>query len=152
MRQRLSRHAGIAALLLALAAVAGSARAEQFRSFGDYEVHYNAVRSDFIAPEAAAQHGLTRSATRGLLNVAVLRRADDGTQVHSEATLAVTVRGSESAGRTIRMRPIREPGVLYYIGEFRIAGADTWQFELAVQPADSAETFNIRFSQLLLAD
>lgn len=142
----------IAALLLALVAVGAPVRAEQFRTFGEYEVHYNAVRSDFIAPEAAAQHGLTRSATRGLLNIALLRRADDGTQVHSEAALEVTVRGSEGDARTIRMRPIREPGVLYYIGEFRIAGADTWQFELDVQPAESTETFSIRFSQLLLAD
>jgi hypothetical protein len=142
----------IRTVLLALVVAATPVQAEQFRSFGVYEVHYNAVRSDFIAPEAAAQHGLTRSATRGLLNIAVLRRADDGTQVHSEAALEVAVRGSDGEARTIRMRPVREPGVLYYIGEFRIAGADTWQFALDVRPADSAETFSIRFSQLLLAD
>jgi len=50
------------------------------------------------------------------------------------------------------MRPIREPGVLYYIGEFRIAGADSYRFELGVQPADGTERFDIRFSQQLLAD
>lgn len=151
MRRRPHAHAGLAALLLALA-VAAPARAEQFRTFGEYEVHFNAVRSDFIAPEAAAQHGLTRSATRGLLNVAVLRRTADGGQRHSEATLSVSVRGSEGEARPVRMRPVREPGVLYYIGEFRIAGADTYRFELGVQPADGSERFDIRFSQLLLAD
>ena len=151
MRRRPHLLACLVAPLLALA-LPVPVRAEQFRTFGEFEVHYNAVRSDFIAPDAAAQHGLTRSATRGLLNIAVLRRADDGTQVHSEAALEVSVRGSEGEARVVRMRPIREPGVLYYIGEFRIAGADTWQFELEVLPADTAESFNIRFSQQLLAD
>ena len=151
MRRRPHVLACVAALLLALALPA-PARAEQFRTFGEYEIHFNAVRSDFIAPEAAAQHGLTRSATRGLLNVAVLRRKADGGQVHSEATLTVSVRGTEGEARTVRMRPIREPGVLYYIGEFRIAGADSYRFELGVQPADGTERFDIRFSQQLLAD
>ena len=89
MRRRPHLLACLVAPLLALA-LPVPARAEQFRTFGEYEVHFNAVRSDFIAPEAAAQHGLTRSATRGLLNVAILRRKADGGQVHSEATLTVS--------------------------------------------------------------
>ncbi len=144
---------GLAPLLALLWLLATpAARAEQYRSFGDYEVHYNAVRSDFIDAGAAAQHGLTRSTSRGLLNVAVLRRTADGGQRHLEATLAVSVRGRDGEPRTVRMRPVREPGVLYYIGEFRIAGEDTYQFELEVRPADGTERFRIRFSQALLAE
>lgn len=150
MRRSLHGLAPLLALLWLLAAPA--ARAEQYRSFGDYEVHYNAVRSDFIDAGAAAQHGITRSATRGLLNIAVLRRDADGGQRHLEAMFAVSVRGGDGEPRTVRMRPVREPGVLYYIGEFRIAGEDTYQFDLEVRPADGTERFRIRFGQTLLAE
>lgn len=150
MRRSLHGLAPLLALSWLLAAPA--ARAEQFRSFGDYEVHYNAVRSDFIDAGAAAQHGLTRSATRGLLNVAVLRRTADGGRRHLEATLAASVRGGDGEPRPVRMRPVREPGVLYYIGEFRIAGEDTYRFDIEVTPADGTERLRIRFSQALLAE
>ena len=37
--------------------------------FGDYELHYNAVRSDLLRPEVARAYAIERSANRVLLNV-----------------------------------------------------------------------------------
>ena len=44
-----------------------------FSSFGDFELHYNAVRTDELTAAVARAYGIERSANRVLLNVALLR-------------------------------------------------------------------------------
>ena len=142
----------IALLLAALGALvwgAGDARAESARRFGPYEIHYNAFNADFIPAEVARAHGLPRSKARGLLNVTVLKHRDDGTTAPAEATVAVTVTNLVGQQQTVRMRAIREPDALYYLGEFRIAGQDTYRFDVEVTPGDTARAYALKFSQEL---
>jgi hypothetical protein len=138
--------------LIVLVAIAGSAHAERYRTFDGYEVHYNAFRADFITAEVANTHGLTRSASRGLLNIAVLRRNEDGTTTPVEAVLTVNVANLADQTQAVRMKAVREAGALYYIGEYRISGEDTYRFEVDVQPGDTGRTYSLRFVQQLLAD
>ncbi len=138
--------------LVVIFAVAGSAHAERFRSYDGYEIHYNAFRADFISPEVANRHGLTRSGSRGLLNIAVLRRNEDGGTTPVDAVMTVTVANLAGQTQAVRMQTVREAGALYYIGEYRISGEDTYRFEVDVQPADTARTYSLRFVQQLFAD
>ena len=135
---------------LALLAVASGALAESSRRFDAYEIHYNAFNADFLPDEVARKHGLPRSRSRGLINVTVLKRADDGTNASVEATIAVTATNVAGQQQVVRMRPIREDGALNYIGEFRIAGGDTYRFTIDVTPGDSAKTYSIRHAQELV--
>lgn len=135
-----------------LLAAGGAVYAERYRSFDGHEVHYNAFRADFITPETASAHGLTRSGARGLVNIAVLRRNEDGSRSPVEATLTVTVSNLAGQSQAVRMKPVREPGAVYYIGEYRISGADTYRFEVDVQPADTGRSYALRFVQQLVAD
>ena len=57
-----------------------SVQAEQSLTQNGYEVHYNAFNSGFLTPEVAQANGLTRSKVMALLNVSVLKIADDGTK------------------------------------------------------------------------
>jgi hypothetical protein len=136
----------------ALLALAPLASAEQFATFGDYDVHYNAFRADFLPPEVATQHGLTRSRDRGLLNITVLRHTEAGATAPSEAALAVTVTSREAGAQVVRMRPVVEDGTLNYLGEFRLQRTDTYRFEIEVTPAGTARAYRIVFSQTLLDD
>ncbi len=144
---RLARYA----CLIFLVAVAGNAHAERYRTFDNYEVHYNAFRADFIPAEVAEKHGLTRSGSRGLLNIAVLRKNEEGAKSPVEATLTVTVANLADQTQSVRMKAVREAGALYYIGEYRISGEDTYRFEVDVQPGDSGRTYSLRFVQQLVA-
>ncbi len=144
---------GLRALSAAAALTfAAAAAAEQFGTFGDYEVHYNAFRADFLPREVALQHGLTRSRDRGLLNITVLRRTEDGTTAPSEAALAVTASSRHAGAQIVRMRPVLEDGTLNYLGEFRLEAEDTYRFEIQVTPAGTAQTYRVVFSQTLLED
>ena len=48
-----------------------AAFAERSDSFGDYQIHYNALRTDIIDPSVARAYGIIRSKNRALVNVAV---------------------------------------------------------------------------------
>jgi hypothetical protein len=139
----------IVLLLLLWAPIAG---AEQFRSYDNYEIHYNALRTDFLTPTVARANAITRSKNRGLLNITVRRRNGDGTTSPSEAQVIVTVYNLIGQSQAIPMRVVKEPEAIYYIGEFRISGVDTYRFEASVTPADTSKTYELRFAQQLYAD
>jgi hypothetical protein len=137
------RPACAALLLLA----AGAAGAEQVRRVEGHEIHYNAFRADFLPASVAKQHGLTRAADRGLLNVTVLRPRSDATLESIEASVHAFVSRRGEARSEVRMRPVREPGSVSYMGAFRIEGEAPYDFELRVQPFGAARSEKIRFRQ-----
>ena len=137
---------------LALAMLATPALAMRFATFDGFEIHHNAVRADFIPAEVARAQAITRSASRGLVNIAVLRRAEGGGTSPAEASITLTVFNLAGQSQAVRMRPVREPDALYYIGEFRISGTDTYRFEAEVQPDGAPRPYRLRWSQQLFAD
>lgn len=142
-------HPRLALLLLALAAPVA---AQQSRTFDGYEVHYNAFRADFVPEPVAEALGLTRSTDRGLINVTVLRKRADGSSEPLEADLAATATDGEERTQPVRMRAMREESGLSYIGEFRIAGEQTYRIEVEVRPFGAQKTYRLRFAQSLVAD
>jgi hypothetical protein len=50
------------------------APAQQAEDLGDYLVHYNTMNTTLLSPEVARAYNIQRSGTRGLLNIAVLKR------------------------------------------------------------------------------
>ncbi|MCE3002085.1 MAG: DUF4426 domain-containing protein [Xanthomonadaceae bacterium] len=141
----------LVALLAATAALA-PAWALRFATYDGFEIHHNAVRADFIPTEVARAQGITRSGSRGLVNIAVLRRAEGGTTSPAEASITLTVFNLAGQSQAVRLRPVREPNALYYIGEFRISGTDTYRFEAEVQPDGAPRAYPLRWSQQLFAD
>lgn len=132
----------VAALLL----FTGAAVAEQVRRVDGHEIHYNAFRADFLPASVAKQHGLTRAADRGLLNVTVLRPRSDATLESIEADVRAFVAQGEARSE-VRMRPVREPGSVSYMGAFKLDGEAPYSFELDVQPFGAARSESIRFRQ-----
>ena len=51
---------------------------ENSQSFGNLEVHYNALRTDELTPDVARAYGIERSGNRVLLNVSLLAKSADG--------------------------------------------------------------------------
>ncbi|HET7845369.1 MAG TPA: DUF4426 domain-containing protein [Xanthomonadales bacterium] len=139
-----------ALLAAVLLSAATSVAAEQVRRFDGYEIHYNAFRADFLPESIAKQFGLTRAPDRGLLNVTVLRPRSDETLESIEADVRVVVSQGD-ARSDVRMRPVREPGSVSYMGQFKVAGELPYNFELQVKPFGSARSEKIRFRQVVEA-
>jgi len=112
---------------------------------GEFTVHYNALGTTQIPPEVAQRSGITRSANRALVNIAVRR----GRAAESVAVAAkVEASASNLAGQrqTLQLREVREGDAIYYLGEARIDNRDTLSFEVTATPEGGAP-IRVMFSQ-----
>ena len=138
----------LALALLAALAFSGLARAQQSQDFGNYVVHYNALNTNLIPPQVAKGYGITRSSSRALLNVTVLKKVMDtpGTPV----TAAVKASATNLTGQ-LRELAIRElddaEGAIYYVAEFPVHNLETYRFEITVSVTGEAEPLVVRFIQ-----
>lgn len=135
----------IAFLLLSFSAL--TLHAEQSQDFGDYVVHFNAIGTDLLPPKIAKEYGITRSNQRAMLNIAVQKKKL-GTSVQP-VTAKVTATALNLAGQTkdIKLREIREPYAIYYIGEFSVSNEETLKFSVDVTPEGSSEALTVKFRQ-----
>jgi hypothetical protein len=151
---------GIAALALAASVLAGcgesppqaSAAAQPldatFQDFGNYEVHYNALRTDALTPEVARSYGIQRSANRIMLNVTVLRKeADHAPRTPVEADVKVDAYNLNGQLKNLDMRRVSEGDAIYYIGEVGIGGTEILVFDITVTPSGESTPLHVKLKR-----
>lgn len=47
-------------------------QAQQFESFGQYEVHYSTLNTNQLTPQVAQAFGIQRAGTQAMLNISVI--------------------------------------------------------------------------------
>jgi len=62
-------------LICGLCVLSFSSQAEQFESVGEYDIHYNALNTMMIPATVAKSYKIVRSKNRGMLNIAVRKKA-----------------------------------------------------------------------------
>jgi Domain of unknown function (DUF4426) len=121
---------------------------ETFRDFGNYEVHYNAVRTDALPADIARSYGIQRSANRIMLNVTVLHKeAAHAPRKPVEADVKVDAYNLNGQLKNMELRRISEGEAIYYIGEVSIGGAEILVFDIAVTPAGEAAPLTVKFKR-----
>lgn len=144
---------GLLALLALLAVAGGAVAADPTRSHSadGYTVHYNALPSTALSAEVARAYGITRSGTRGFLNIAVLRD-DAGTGTAVPARITARSRALTGQVGAIELRELRDQDAIYYVGEFRIRGEEQLRFELEVHPEGAARPIPVRFEHRFVGE
>jgi hypothetical protein len=150
----------MAALLASLSLLAGcteqpeqrampaQALDETFKDFGNYEVHYNALRTDELSPDVARVYGIQRSSNRVMLNVTVLRKeAEHAPRKPVEATVAVDAYNLNGQLKDIEMRRVSEGEAIYSIGEVSISGTEILVFDIMVTPTGESQPFNVKLKR-----
>jgi hypothetical protein len=132
---------------LLLAVVATQVGAQSQTAPGGLTVHYSALPTLELQPEVARAYAITRSAARGLVNVAV-RRAKPGGGDEAVAA-AVTGSATNLAGQRqeLAFREVREGDAIYYLSEPRTTADETLAFELEVLPTGATAPVRVRFRQ-----
>lgn len=125
-----------------------TAQAEQAEDFGHFKVHYSAINTSQLSPEVARAFGIQRSTSRALLNLAVLRKREDGLDQPAPASIQVEAVNIAGQRRPIELREVREQKAIYYIGSFRIANEERIRFRVTVRPeGDSGPSREFQFQQ-----
>lgn len=124
---------------------AGASSAE----IGDHVVHFSAQTTDQLPPEVARAYNIVRSPNRAMLNVSVLRSADN-TPVH--ASVAVKTVNLTGQLKNVTMREITEQNAIYYIGETPVANRETLIFDITVQPEGVDMPSDVRFKRQFYTD
>ena len=126
------------------------ASAERFKAFDQYEVHYNALNTTFLPPEVANTYSIQRSKVRGLINVAILDRANNGKPV--TAVVSGEIRNLVGQTQDLSFKMVREGVAVYYIAEFRFTDDEILNFDLRVQPDPNAAAYAVEFKQHFYVD
>jgi hypothetical protein len=121
---------------------------ESFRDFGNYEVHYNAVRTDALTPEVARLYGIQRSTNRVMLNVTVLHKeANRAPRKPIEADVKVDAYNLNGQLKNLQLRRVSEREAIYYIGEISIGGTEILVFDIAVTPPGETAPLTVKFKR-----
>ncbi len=116
---------------------------------GDYVVHFSAQSTDQLPTEIAQAYGIVRSKNRAMLNVTVLREADNTPVAATIAVKAVNLTGQL---KDITMRQIDEQDAIYYIGEVAVANRETLIFDISVTPEGTSRAADVRFKRQFYTD
>lgn len=123
----------------------GSAGAQSVSS-GDITVHYSVVPTTSLTPDIARQYGITRSSSRALVNVAV-RQGKPGADKAVPSRVSVGATNLNGQRQQLMMREVKEGEAIYYLGEARVSGQETLNFEVEVRIAGRAEPIRAVFRQ-----
>lgn len=119
-----------------------------FQEFGNYELHYNALRTDQLGAEIARSYGIQRSANRVMLNIAILRKdADHAPRKPVDGTVQVDAYNLNGQLKNMEVRRISEGEAIYYIGEVSISGQEILVFDITVTPSGASEPLRVKFKR-----
>ena len=121
------------------------AGAEQFKQFGDWQVHYIAFNVSLLSPAVAERYGLVRGRTKGLLTISAIGPSGGSGKVAVEGRL-LNLLGQSTA---LEFREIVDDAAVYYLAAFDFQSAEVLRFEIAVALPHGVET--LRFQQPLYA-
>jgi hypothetical protein len=125
----------------------GLAQAENSQDFGDYVVHFNALSTSQLPPSVTKEYDIKRSKNRGMMNVAVLRKALGTGTEPVPAGISASATNLTGQKRDIELREIREGTAIYYIGVFPITHEETLRFLVQVKPEGQDDSYEVRFKQ-----
>ena len=120
--------------------------------FGDFEVHYNALRTDELSVAVARAYGIERSANRVMLNVSLLRKNPDGSTTPVDGTVTASAYNLNGQVKDLQMRRITEGTSFYFIGEVGISGAEILVFDIDAAPGGQTSKYSVQFKREFFAD
>lgn len=143
--------ASVLLLLTMLFSTFVQANGESMQQFGDYQVHYSVLNTSFISPEIAQHYNIVRSKNTAMMNIAVLKKQDDGS--YRNVTALVTGEHNDLVRKEpLNFTQVREEHAIYYLATFTIHHKIDVYFTVNVQPDPNKPAFKLQWSKRLYRD
>lgn len=120
--------------------------------FGEYQVHYSIFSSSFLRPEVAQQYDLTRSQSIGVVNIAIMKEAEDGSIKTVGGQIEGQVYNDVQQSSYMGFRRVQEGKDMYYLAQFQYANGEMLTFQITVRPQGTDLELPIRVTQTLFND
>ena len=136
-------------LLAFLVVFTTAAYAGEMKTTQGYLIHYNALNTELIPPEVARHYQITRSKSRALLTVVVLKPSSEKELLPKSVLAQVTAQAVNlnQQLKTIDMQRIQEGEAIYYTGVFSVTNEEILDFTIKVQPENQSKPEEITFRQ-----
>ncbi|MFN3581405.1 MAG: DUF4426 domain-containing protein [Pseudomonas sp.] len=132
--------------LLLLLPTLASAQQTSPQRLGDLLVYHNTFNSSYLQPDVAANTGLTRGPTHGVVNIAVQRTTPEG-PVAVDALLQGSVTNLLGQKAPLRFIRLQEEDSIYFVANYTAAQRGLLRFEVEVRPSTGAPAQILRFQQ-----
>lgn len=139
----------ILALLVSLFSTV--AVAENAKTFGNYEIHYNAFRSDTLTPEIAKAYGLTRRNNRMVVNITVQQKNGDVTKP-VKAKISGFASNLTGQVKELEFKEVYDGEAIYYLAQSQVSNHETLKFDITATPAGETLVAKINFKQQFFTD
>jgi len=131
---------------------AAAPSAPTVQEFGDFQVHFNAIRTNQLTPAIARTYSIERGADRVLLNVTLLRKMPDGRTTPVDGTVTASAYNLNGQLKDLQMRRIVEGASVCFIGEVGISGEEILVFDIDATPVGQEAKFQVQFRREFFAD
>ncbi|XOV79014.1 MAG: DUF4426 domain-containing protein [Aestuariibacter sp.] len=121
-----------------------TAFAEQYKTLGEWDVHYIVINTSFLTPEVARSYGLQRSKFQGLVNISVLDSDSKKAQNVDVSGTAVNLLGTK---KELVFNMVEEGDAIYYLAVLPFRHQEKYRFDIDIRHGNTVETlkFNHEF-------
>jgi len=138
-------------LLASLMSFSAGAQAGQ-KDFGEYTVSWSVFPSTFLAPEVAKANDLQRGNGIGVVNIAIMREAENGQLKPVNGQVEGSVSNDIQQTTFLGFRRIKEGDAVYFIAQYQYQSGGMMTFNVTAQPTDSNKGLPVRFTHTLFQD
>ncbi len=124
-----------------------TAQAEQYKTFGDYTVHYSAFTTDNMMPSIARSYKIPRSKNRVLVNIAIIKNQEGSFGEPVKSQIEGTATNLSQQLRELSMREIIEQGAIYYIADTAVNDKETLKFNFIITPDGESSSYTLSFQE-----
>lgn len=117
------------------------------RDFGNYVLHFNALRTDQLTPDIARNYNIVRSPNRVLLNISIIHKVEGTPGVSVAGTVTAKAVNLNGQLKDLVIRELREGDAIYYIGDVPIADNEALTFTVDAVPANETKQLSVKFQR-----
>lgn len=131
-------------LILMVVVCSPFSMAEQKKVFGNYEVHYIGLTTNYLSKEVAKQYGIVRSRSLGYVSISILKEEQEQAE---DAQVSGTMSNLLGQFKSLSFRRIQEGKAIYFISTFSFDETERYQFAIDIDLLGSTQDIALKFQQ-----